>query len=496
MSASQRTYRLAPRDSTGWMFGLGAFQLGVLGASLVVTILMLQGGVALPLAALAMALGAGLVLVRVGDRNALEWLPVLWRWSGESAGKPKVWFAPLTRGDAAAPAAPVFPPAMAGQVLLVAGEDTASPVGVVHDQKGRTYAASLRVSGRQFALLDGSEQDSRLALWGQSLAPFCRKGGAVTEFRWSEWAAPAGMEEQLAYLADHMIDDPRDPAVVSYRQLVRSAGPVATRHEVLATVVVSANRVKGKGGSRERRVAALATLLNELAMLRLRLDRAGLIASAPLSPRELARTLRIRLDPTVMPTLDRRGRSLGDRAGLVEPADAGPLAAQATWRHWRVDGSFHRAYYFREWPRSEVGARWMSDLLLYGEAVRTIAVSYQPVPPSVSRRRVAQDAARIASDADQRAKQGFRVGAEHRRAASAVDERDEELVAGHAEFQFAGLLTVAAPTEEALEKACARIVEIAAGCSVELRALDGRHGEATAACLPMARGVAPKGLVK
>jgi hypothetical protein len=466
------------------------------GLAIVVGILMLQAGIPLGVAAGPILTGGVLALVRVGGRSLLEWVPSVWRWARSGGGKAKVWLAPLTASSAEASATPPLPPPIDGQVILVAGEETGRPVGVVHDRKGDTYAASLRVAGRQFALVERGEQETLLAMWGDALAPFCQENGPVVEIRWSEWAAPAGMEEQHAYLAEHMIDDPQDPAVVSYRQLLRATAPVATRHEVLVTVVVSGRRVKARSGRPgDRRAAAEETLLHEVALLRVRLERAGLSASGALSPGELARALRVRLDPTVIPTLDRRGRSLGDRAGLVEPADAGPLAARSTWTHWQVDGSFHRAFHFREWPRSEVGATWMADLLLYGQAVRTVVVSYQPVPPRVSQRAITRQAAKIESDAEHRRKQGFRVGAQHRRAAQAVDEREEELVAGFSEFEFAGLVSVAAPSEEALEKACADIVQVSAGCNIELRPLDGRQAEAVGACLPLARGVAPKGVL-
>jgi hypothetical protein len=353
------------------------------------------------------------------------------------------------------------------------------------------------VAGRQFALVERGEQENLLDLWGDALEPFCRERGPVVEVRWSEWAAPAGMEEQHAYLAEHVIDDPHDPAVVSYRQLLRTAAPVATRHEVLVTVVVGGNRVKGRGpGGTERQAAALEAVLNEVAMLRLRLERAGLAASDPLTPAEVARALRVRLDPTVIPTLDRRGRSLGDRAGLVDPADGGPLATRATGSTWQVDGSFHRAFWFREWPRSDVGAAWMSDLLLYGKAVRSIVVSYIPVPPRLSQRAITRQAAKIDSDVEHRQKHGFRVGAHHRRAAAAVEEREEELVAGHTELAYAGLVMVSAPSEEELERACAEIVQVSAGCGVELRLLTWQQPEAVGACLPLARGVRSTGLFR
>lgn len=488
----ERRYRLDPQDRTGWMFGLGGPQLSALGLGVVLGVLSLQAGVGLQFAMAPMVGCAMLALVRIGGRSLLEWVPSVWRWARSGGGKAQVWLAPLTRGNSPLVTTPALPPPLDGQVILVAGEDNAAPVAVVHDQRADTFAATLKVGGRQFALVERGEQDNLLAMWGDALAPFCQERGPVVEVRWSEWAAPAGMEEQHAYLAEHMIDDPQDPAVVSYRQLLRTSAPVATRHEVLVTVVVSAARVKARSAGADRAAVAIEALVNEMELLRMRLERAGLVASAPLTPQELARALRVRLDPTVIPTLDRRGRSLGDRAGLIEPADAGPLAARSTWKHWQVDASFHRSFYFREWPRSEVGATWMSDLLLYGKSVRTVAMSYQPVPPRTSQRTITRQAAKLESDAEHRRKTGFRVGAQHRRAALAVEEREEELVAGFSEFEFAGLVTVAAATEEALEKACADIVQVSAGCQLELRPLDGRQAEGVGACLPLARGVAVK----
>jgi hypothetical protein len=366
-------------------------------------------------------------------------------------------------------------------------------MAVVVDAPAAAYAASIRVSGRQFALVERGDQDALLALWGDCLATFCRERSPVVEVRWSEWAAPAGMEEQHAYLAEHAIADVLDPAVASYRELLRSAAPVATRHEVLVTVVVSSRRVKVGGRHRSNpAAAAIEVLAEKLRQLSRRLDSAGLSVSAPLTAPELCRALRVRLDPQAITTLDRRGRSLGDRAGLVAPADGGPLAASSAWGHWQLDSSFHRSFCFREWPRFDVGPTWMSDLLLYGAGVRTIAMCYQPVSPRVSQRAILRQSAKLESDADVRNRKGFRVGAHHRRASQAVEERDEELVAGYAELEYVGLVDVCAGSLEDLELACADVVQVSASCGVELRSLDGRHEEGVAACLPLSRGLARK----
>jgi uncharacterized protein (DUF1778 family) len=488
---SQRTYRLSPPDRTGWFLGLGGPQVITLGVALVGGVILVNFGIPVGVAALGVVAAGVVSLARLAGRPLIEWVPTVWRWLRRGR-KGARWLAPVTPGGVVVDT-PRLPPPLDGQVVRAVPCWAGTDAAVVHDPHAGTYAASLRVSGRQFALVERGEQDGLLAMWGDALAAFCREGSPVSEFRWSEWAAPAGMEEQHAYLAEHAIDDPLDPAVVSYRELLRTVAPVATRHEVLATAVISSRKVRvGVRHRGDPAAAAAEVLLEELRQLARRLDAAGLTVSAPLSVPELCRALRVRLDPQVISVLDRRGRSLGDRAGLVSPADGGPMAADSAWAHWQVDGSLHRCFYFREFPRFDVGPTWMSDLLLYGGAVRTVAMCYHPVPPRISQRAILRQAAKLEADVDQRKRTGFRVGAHHRRAAQAVEEREEELVSGYAELEYVGLVDVCAPTPEALERACADVAQISASCGVELRPLDGRHEDGVAACLPLGRGLASK----
>ena len=129
----------------------------------------------------------------------------------------------------------------------------------------------------------------------------------------------------------------------------------------------------------------------------------------------------------------------------------------------------------------------MEPLLLHAGGVRTIAMVYEPVPPSRSQRQIDRDATRLASDEEQRAKRGFRIGARHRRAETAVLERESELVAGYSELEFAGFVSVAANDREQLETACAEYEQAAAQVGLELRALDGQHDAGVGACLPIGR---------
>ena len=132
--------------------------------------------------------------------------------------------------------------------------------------------------------------------------------------------------------------------------------------------------------------------------------------------------------------------------------------------------------------------------MLAAGAVRTLALVAEPVTPRRSHRAIERDATKLASDEEHRRAKGFRVPAAHRRAQADVEERESQLVAGFGEFSYAGVVSVAAGDVETLERACDDLCQIAAGCGVWLSPLDFRHDAGVAACLPLARALAPSGL--
>ncbi len=328
-------------------------------------------------------------------------------------------------------------------------------------------------------------------MWGDALAAFCAERGPVSKIRWTEWAAPAGLDEQLHYLNDHQTTDADPSAVDSYRDLLAAAGPMSTRHEVLVAVTVAQRKLRRRN-SDQGEASIDEVLLEEVRMLSCRLETAGLSASLPLSPTEIAETFRSRLDPYSLPKSGGRKRSLTEMAGLVSVANAGPMSTETSWDHVRVDRSFHAAYVFGEWPRLEVGPNWMEPLMLHAGGIRTIAVHYEPVAHSRSQREVDRDSVKLAADEEQRNRSGFRIGARHRRAQSEVADREAELVAGYPEFEYVGTAHICAPDRIALEHSCAEYEQLAAQVGIELRRLDGQHDLALACCLSIGRGIAGK----
>jgi hypothetical protein len=131
----------------------------------------------------------------------------------------------------------------------------------------------------------------------------------------------------------------------------------------------------------------------------------------------------------------------------------------------------------------------LEPLLLHAGGTRTFALHYEPVARSRSQRRVDRDSTRLAADEEHRARSGFRIGASHRRAQTAVAERESELVAGYCELEYAGFVVVTAADTDALERSCVEYEQAAAQIGLQLRPLDGSHDLGLACALPVARGV-------
>jgi hypothetical protein len=499
VASKPRSYRFGPLDRSGWLLGLSGAQCVLVGGALLAGAVALRLGLPLSAAVGSVVVCGALAFVRWRGRAAHGWLAVLVSFGVLRLTHRDRWGARLPLfGTEVGERAPDLPGFLAGLGIVEVmapvsvGAARRAGVGVVIDDQTRRVTGLLRVRGREFGLLEPTEQERLLDLWGDALAGFCRERGQVARVAWSEWAAPAGLDEHTRYLGQHLGAPSESPPVQAYVELLDSAGPLTTRHDVLVAVTVDPRRAAARPTTRrDRDGVAIDALLDELGLLSSRLDHAGLIVDAPLSATEIATALRVRCDPSVHSRLSTRARSAAELAGLVGVHNAGPLAVSVEFDHVRVDGSVHRAYWVAEWPRLEVPTDWLGPMLLHAGSVRTLTVVYEPVPPSRSQRRLDREATRLASDEEQRRRGGFRVGARLRRAQHEVLEREAELVAGYAELGYVGFVTVTAPDLESLERACAEYEQIGAQAGLELRRLDGQHDVGLGASLPVGRHPSP-----
>lgn len=493
MTSAPRTYRFAARDRSGWLLGLQAGQCIILGLGVLIA-----GGIfnlgAPPAAVVGVLAGSSVAaFAPASDRPAYAWVPVIAGWLvGGRRGR--TWIATVPRFGRidAQTAQPSWPPFLAGvEINEHDGWATGHSLAVIHDRQNATATSVLRVSGREFALIDRLEQERLLAEWGDALAAFSKERGAVRAVRWFEWSAPADASAHLRW-SRKVIGPRADPAAVDhYLATVTQAGPMATRHETLVTVTVGGVSGRGLRPRKGNGRTLVDTLRDEVRLLSGRLDAAGLAVDRPLTSADLAAVLRSRLDPFSISRPSAGSSTLAQLVGIA-PGSAGPMATRSSWTNVQIDGAFHACFAITEWPRLEVPPNWMEPLLLHSGGTRTIAVHLEPVPPSRSQRQIDRDATRLVVDAEQRSRSGFRVGARHRRAESDVVARESEIVAGYAEFEYCGIIAVAAASADELEWSCAEWEQMAAHAGLQIRRLNGQHDASFACTLPVGIGPAAR----
>lgn len=498
VSDSRMRYRFGPLERRGILGPVRAGQAGVLATGGLLAIAVLDGAPTATGAFLATALFAGSVLLAVtpiGNRTAEEWAPVATSFAVRRARGRTRFRSPLpTRGARLrAPAgsqppelaehAPAPPDSLAG-VRILATAYRERPVGVLCEQRGRLLTAVLACRVLSFSLLDPDAQERRLTRWGLVLSGAAST--AIRRIQWVERTAPAQGDELARWL--HAERDPAvplrgAPAIESYLQLIGASTSVAQEHEILIAVQIDARRVRDRGAD-----AATRALIAEAERVAQGLEAAEVVVRGALSPGQLARALRTAFDPYAGAELAALRVADPSRDGLHE-SNAWPLGTDESWDHYRSEGALHATYWIGGWPRIDVSPMFMEALLGRSSAVRTVAVTFDPIPPQRSTREVEAAITRDRADTDLRRRFGQAETARQRQAQDATLRREAELAAGHSEVRVAGFVTVSGRDRDDLRRASAEVLEHAARARLELHRMYGQQADSFTFTLPLCRGL-------
>lgn len=357
------------------------------------------------------------------------------------------------------------------------------PIGMIREQHGRRLTAVLACRVVAFSLLDPEAQERRLSRWGLVLAGTA--GTSVRRLQWVERTAPAQGDELARWL-----QSARDPAVPprgtamieSYLELIDATTKVTQDHEILIAIQVDAR-------SRDRGAASpSATLVEQTERIAQGLEAAEVTVLGALSAAQLARTLRTAFDPYSRAELAALEAADGKRQGLTE-VNAWPLGAREGWDHYRSDGAVHATHWIGGWPRVDVSPMFMDALLSQSNAVRTVAVTFEPIAPGRSTRDVEAAVTRDRADRDLRRRFGQSETARQRQSEESTLRREAELAAGHGEVRFAGFVTVSGRDLDDLRGGCAEVHEHAARARLELHRMYGQQADAFTFTLPLCRGL-------
>jgi Putative type VII ESX secretion system translocon, EccE len=248
-------------------------------------------------------------------------------------------------------------------------------------------------------------------------------------------------------------------------------------------VQVDARRVRERG-----KRAVSGALVQQTERIARGLEAAEVTVLGALGPGQLARALRTAFDPYARAELATLETADPERDGLAE-GNAWPLGADESWDHYRSDGALHATYWIGGWPRINVSPMFMDALLGHSNAVRTVAVTFEPLPADRSTREIEAAVTRDRADRELRARFGQSETARQRQAADATMRREAELAAGHGEVRFSGFITVSGRDHEDLHRSCDEVLEHAARARLELHRLYGQQADAFTFTLPLCRGL-------
>ena len=532
------------RDRSTFMYGLTPARAALLLtalvlASLPISLQSIAAGVLLwPVSVLLVAL----TFARYAGRTANEWITDMTRFSTARLRRQTRFLsgaaAPRSRTDPAGPAPMDLPGTLAPLRFLAAETGVGDEVAVIHHPFDQTYAVVARVVGSGLGLADSQRTENRVAAWGAALAGMCSEANAFVRIQVTVRTMPGDVTELHRWHTDHLAPDtfttPAQPtgpfghgqhehggqvgadadlaaarragmatAVANVEAVLASAKATGAQHESWLTFVMSATRARSDIRSAgDGDAAACAVLWRKVSAMQETLRQAGLVVEAWLDTRALAEAVRTGFDPEAVSDLTARrlaaqqATDRGDSPGLpagVDPALAGPAAADNTWRSYRHDGSVSVSWVVHDWPGSRVYPNFLTPLLAHGGAVgsrRSLGLHYEPLAPRAAARKIALEATKADTALAVNAKTGKVSSAQERAARTRIDVQDQETASGHGLVRFMGYLTVTVADPADLPRAVASVEADAALCRVEIRRMFAQQDVGFfAAVLPVGQGL-------
>jgi hypothetical protein len=494
MTSSRLTYRFGPLEKRGLLGPLRLGQAAAIGFGAMAAVVALDvspsfGGAVLGTALLGMFVAVA--TLPVGSRTAEEWAPVVVAFASRGARRQLIFRSSVAtagmkwrRGQRRPVDPPARPPRSLRDVHLEEVEYRGHAIGVLSECRGHRLTAALACRGLSFALLDADAQERRLSRWGLALAGAA--GSPIRRIQWIERTAPARADELARWV--HEARDPAmplrgTPIVESYLELISGTVKAAQDHEILIAVQVDAARVRNRGQANLQHA-----LVAESERVARALEAAEIRVLGALRPGQLARALRSAFDPYAGAEMAALETVDPGRDG-VAAAQAWPLGAREAWDHYASDGACHATYWIGGWPRVDVPPMFMDALLGSSDVVRTVSVTFEPIPPARSTRDAEAAVTRDRADRELRRRFGQGETARQRQTQEAAARREEELAAGHAEVRLAGFVTVSGRDQDELRHGCVQVLEHAARARLELHRMYGQQAEAFTFSLPLARGL-------
>ena len=503
---SARAYQGWQVEKINFMFGLSTQRALMLGAAVLIATLPIamshMSGIAVawPIA-LVLAL---LVFVRIAGRTTDEWMMTVVSYGAlRLRNQHKFLGAAFTPGSKAA-SIPDLPGFLSPVRILVADMGNGRQLAVVHNRHDQSYTAVAKVRFPGIGLVDSGRRDQRVAGWGALISGLCTEGNPITRVQALQRLVPESGAELRRWHEDHISDDAPILALDVSQQLLGAATVSTSNREAYLAFTLDARRaahaIKTAGGGP---AAAASVLARHMRAVAGSVTGADLLIDEWLTPRDLAEVIRTAYDPDSVRHLSERraaaessastGKDVDGLSPGVEPALAGPAAAQANAGSYVHDGASSVTYWVYNWPKHQVPATCLAPLLGEGAHRRSFSMHIEPLSPRIAERDVMRERTARSVAVRMRERTGQIVPEHEKDALVRANEQDAERSAGHGLARFTGYVTVTVTDPDQLPDACAALEADAAAARIELRRMWFAQDIGFAlSCLPLGFGLPRK----
>lgn len=460
---------------------------GLRGLSLGATLLLFAGLIAVVLATLvsvwaALALASVLVVVlaplALRDRHGRTLMQrgavrLAWRRTTSSGGH-QYRSGPLGLTDYGTCQLPGL---AAESTLTEARDGYGRPFAVITIPATGHHTVVISCDADGAALVDEQQVDIWVAHWGQWLSALGAEPGLVAASVTVETAPDSGVRLQQEIAANAVIGAP-DLARSMLREVL-AAYPAGSAQ--IATRIALTYSGAAREGTPRRSVEDMALHIGtRLPGLTAGLSMTGAGTAAPMTATELAEAVRVAYDPTVASLVEEARGSGG--TGLTWE-QAGPMAAQESWDHYRHDGVFSVTWAMTEAPQGEVFSNVLTALVQPNRDIarKRVTLLYRPHTRAEGARVVQQDYKNALFTAQQSQVGQARDDAE----LTAARRTTEEQAQGHGVIRFGLLITATVNSADELATAAATVDNLAPAARIAVRPVYGSQAAAFAAALPL-----------
>jgi len=465
------------RSSRGLLLGLSTARCVTAAAAIAVVVLGLVAGGAVGLVASALVWGPllGATFVTWQGLALSEWVPVAGHWWARNAARQCDYRARVSQPR---PAGTMALPGDAAALRFY--EDPETGACMVHDPHAQTLSVALRVSHPAFVLLSPADQQARVSAWARLLAGLS-KSGYCAAIQVLEASVPDPGTGVAGWYERHGIHD-GGWADRNYARLLEECSHGSSLHRCTLTISLDLRRAARAIRDAGRGVKGAAVVLRgQMEVLAYALRTAELRSDGWLDAGSLAIIVRQAYDPAAALRAD------VPRARLPS---AGPVGVSEHWDHLQHDSGYSCVLWISEWPRQDVAPNFLHPVIFAQGVRRSLSVVAHALGTGEALRQIRKEKTEAVTDSAQKARIGRLHDLSDTQEYEDVLAREQALIAGHADMEFSGFVTVTAESRDELTTAVAHVEQAFGQAACETRVLFGRQAQGfVVSTLPFARSV-------